>query len=90
MMSGILTVGLLLQLLVPSTVEVPAGRFQMGSDIVGLSVEAARSVGDEWRQFDRDEGPVHTVFIGPHSLRNRPEARLQNRLQRKKSDKEMK
>ena len=62
-MSGLLTIGLLLQLLVPPTVEVPAGRFQMGSDIVALSVEAARSVGDEWRQFDRDEGPVHTVAI---------------------------
>ena len=58
-----LIVGLLLQLLVPPTVEVPAGRFQMGSETVALSVEAARSVGDEWRQFDRDEGPVHTVMI---------------------------
>ena len=62
-MSGLLTVGLLLQLLVPPTVEVPAGRFRMGSETVELSVEAARSVGDEWRQFDRDEGPVHTVVI---------------------------
>ena len=62
-MSGLLTIGLLLQLLVPPTVEVPAGRFRMGSDIVELSVEAARSVGDEWRQFDRDEGPVHKVVI---------------------------
>ena len=62
-MSGLLTIGLLLQLLVPPTVEVPAGSFRMGSEIVELSVEAARSVGDEWRQFDRDEGPVHTVNI---------------------------
>ena len=58
-----LIIGLLLQLLVPPTVEVPAGRFRMGSETVALSVEAARSVGDEWRQFDRDEGPVHTVVI---------------------------
>ena len=63
MMSGILTVGLLLQLLVPSTVEVPAGRFQMGSGLVEVSATAARSVGDEWRQFDQDERPVHTVII---------------------------
>ena len=62
-MSGLLTFGLLLQLLVPPTVEIPSGSFQMGSDIVALSVEAARSVGDEWRQFDRDEGPVHAVYI---------------------------
>lgn len=63
MMSGMLTVGLLLQLLVPPTVEVPAGRFQMGSGLVELSVTAARSVGDEWRQFDQDERHVHTVII---------------------------
>ena len=55
-------------LTVPPTVEVPAGTFAMGSEPVALSTQAARSVGDEWRQFDRDEAPVHVVTL-PYAFR---------------------
>ena len=46
----------LLQLLVPQTVEIPAGSFEMGSP-------APVQIRDERDQFDLDESPVHTVTL---------------------------
>lgn len=67
-MNAILMLALQVALTVPPTVEVPAGSFMMGSEPVALSTQAARSVGDEWRQFDRDEAPVHAVTL-PYAFR---------------------
>ena len=46
----------LLQLLVPQTVEIPAGSFEMGAP-------APVQIRDERDQFDLDESPVHTVTL---------------------------
>ena len=52
----LLVLSLLLQLLLPQTVEIPAGSFEMGSP-------APAEIRDERDQFDLDEGPVHSVTL---------------------------
>ena len=46
----------LLQILVPQTVEIPAGTFRMGA-------HAPLEIQNERDQFDLDESPVHTVTL---------------------------
>lgn len=63
-----LLIGCVLQVLVPQTVEIPAGTFRMGAPAPATAAQTLAATGDErfrneQDQFDLDENPVHTVTL---------------------------